>query len=91
MSVTELTGKPEDPDCLHCVLAPLIDTWMREHAGKPKVHVILEVAQVLGELIGSEAFSSGHSGCVPTIVTGAARETLRTALELVSTLQRRRS
>lgn len=90
MSITELSGQPADPDCLHCYLAPLIDAWKREHAGKPPVHVILEVAQVLGELVGSEAFSSGHSACVPTIVNGAMRETLRTAIDLVNTLKRRR-
>lgn len=90
MTVEELTGLSADPDCLHCVLAPVIAQFRREHPTVPGAQVIGEVAQVLGELIGSEAFDSGHSGCVSMIVSGAARETLRTAFDLVNTLKRRR-
>lgn len=90
MSITELTGRPDDPDCLHCVLPPIIDKFMREHPEKPAAQVISEVAQALGDLIGSAAFNSGHTGCVTNIVTGAARQTLRAAVSMVDELKSRR-
>lgn len=91
MSITELSGRPADPDCVHCTLGPVIDQFMREHPEVPQAQVIGHVAQVLGELIGSEAYNSGHTHCVLNVVTGASREVLRTALGLVEELKRRQS
>lgn len=53
--VTELTGEPLDEDCLHCYLPPLIDAWMQRHPDISVEQVLIQMAQSLGEVVGSVA------------------------------------
>lgn len=55
LRITELTGESDDPECFHCALPPFIQKWVREHPGKCHTHMMLDIAQTLGELIGSNA------------------------------------
>lgn len=73
MSTTELTGQAPDPDCLHCVLAPVIDRFIREHPLKPSAHVVLELAQVLGELAASNLHNEGKQHQLPHLIQHVSR------------------
>lgn len=53
--VTELTGGAVDEDCLHCHLPPLLDQWMQQHPQVVRAQVLIQLAQALGELVGSSA------------------------------------
>lgn len=90
MSVTELSGLPENPDCLHCLLPHVVDRFIREHPGKSGAEVLEEFAQALGEVIGSGAFNGGQTDRMPMLVDGAMRTALRAAFNLVDELKRRR-
>ncbi|MHB8817162.1 MAG: hypothetical protein ACYDAE_28390 [Steroidobacteraceae bacterium] len=90
MSVTELSGLPENPDCLHCLLPQVVDKFIREHPGKSGDEILEEFAQALGELIGSGAFNGGQTDCVPLLVNRAMRSAMRAALDIVNTLKGRR-
>jgi hypothetical protein len=46
---------PTDPECLHCYLAPVIQKWSEDHPLKDLSAMVLEVAEVLGELAASDA------------------------------------
>jgi hypothetical protein len=63
----ELTGLPPDPNCLHCHLAPIIQTWEDAHPNVERQKVLVQFAQVLGELIAS---SAPDAGCIPRLVRG---------------------
>lgn len=76
--------------CLHCVLPAFIDEFRRQNPQKSATDVIGELAQVLGEYIGSAAFNSGHTDCVLQIVTGASRHVLENAYLLIAELKRRK-
>lgn len=53
--VKELTGGTLDSDCLHCYLPPLIAQWMDQHEHVSDEQLMIQVAQTLGELVGSLA------------------------------------
>jgi len=53
MSFTEVSGAAPDPDCLHCVLPPIVDKFRREHPGKVAPHLVNEILQVAAELLAS--------------------------------------
>ncbi len=84
--IEELTGGLLDENCLHCYLPPVIDAWIEAH---PDVHhemVLIQVAQTLGDLIGSVA---PDAGCADRISVGLmryirdnARRTAQAASEL---------
>lgn len=42
-----------DPNCLHCVVSPLVDLFCKEHLDKGAELCIRELATVVGELIGA--------------------------------------
>lgn len=46
---------PADPNCLHCWLGSAIDAWSQAHPQKGLDEMILEVAEVLGEMHASDA------------------------------------
>lgn len=47
--------EPVDPECLHCHLGLAIPAWSEAHPRKGMDEMILEVAEVLGEMVASEA------------------------------------
>ena len=49
----EITGAPVDPECLHCRLWPVINQFHKAHPNKPAMHLILELAEIIGELAAS--------------------------------------
>lgn len=51
----ELTGLPPDEDCLHCYLPPIIEAWVDAHPQVERQMLLIQLAQVLGEMIGSAA------------------------------------
>lgn len=89
MSLTELTGLPEDPNCLHCHLAPIIERWRAAHPQKPIEHAIQEIAQVLGELVGSAAYDLNRADCIDSVLAGVMRIASGTAKDLIAMLRRR--
>jgi hypothetical protein len=89
VKVEEVTGAAPDPNCLHCYLAPVIEKFCAEHPGKQKVALIVEAAQVLGELVGSSVFETETVDCLDRILTGINREVRSTALRLIAQLQLR--
>lgn len=50
----ELSGLTPDPDCLHCVIAPILDRFMLAHPEKPLAQLAGEVLQIAAELIASD-------------------------------------
>jgi hypothetical protein len=42
-----------DPNCLHCVVSPLVEIFCKEHLDKGAELCIRELATVVGELIGA--------------------------------------
>lgn len=77
----ELTGEPLDPDCLHCHLPPLIDAWMTAHPEVSVEQVLIQLAQTLGEMIGSAA-PDAH--CADLAAVGIMRY-IRTAARKIAT------
>ncbi len=51
----EITGLPLEEDCLHCYLPPLIESWRDAHPQVEQQLILIQVAQTLGELVGSFA------------------------------------
>lgn len=51
----EPPGTHYDPDCLHCILWPQVESFCEMHPEKSQEQCIQELACVLGELIGSGA------------------------------------
>lgn len=84
----ELTGTPADPDCLHCVLQPLIDQFMRERPLKPSIEIVGELAQILGELIASGCYNTRKEQDVPRLVTFARHQIQGKADDLLRELRR---
>ena len=60
MKVEELSGRPHNRDCLHCVLPPVIEAFANAHPDRPGPHLVGDIATVLGELIASGAFEAGN-------------------------------
>lgn len=60
MPLEELTGLAADEDCLHCHLGPLISAWMDAHPDKSDEQILGEVAQILGEMLGSNAHQANQ-------------------------------
>lgn len=94
MKVEELTGRPYNPDCLHCVLPPVIEQFANAHPDRPGPHLVGDIATVLGELIASGAFEAGNVTAAEqlttlTVVLQFATDHLhRSAHELFAKLQR---
>lgn len=51
MSITDLSGNPPDPDCLHCVLAEPIQTFMKTHPDKTLTYLVGGLMQITADLI----------------------------------------
>lgn len=49
----EITGSPADPECLHCHLWPVINEFHKAHPNKRPMRLILELAEIIGELAAS--------------------------------------
>jgi hypothetical protein len=49
----QLPGSHYDPNCLHCLLSPQVESFCAAHSAKSSEECIRELACVLGELIGS--------------------------------------
>jgi hypothetical protein len=79
----ELTGGPADENCLHCYLPRIIDEWAKNHPTVSDQDMLISVAQLLGELLGSAAYNTGHAACLERISTGVLRIVAQTALDLV--------
>lgn len=45
---------PADPNCLHCYLGEAIEAWSNAHPEKGLDEMLLEVAEVLGEMAASD-------------------------------------
>jgi hypothetical protein len=59
VTVVPMTNVDEDPDCFHCKLAPIVAQFANQHPEKPHMHIMGEIAQTLGEMIGSALINSG--------------------------------
>lgn len=81
LEVNELDGEPADPDCLHCYLGSVIDSWSEAHPTKGLDAMILEVAEVLGEMAASEAMDCDNRQYVRSM-TELVAHVLRYANEM---------
>lgn len=70
----ELTGLPPDPDCLHCVLGPYLQSFLDAHPGKPLAEIVLELNQITGEFIASTA---PDAACAVRVSRGAGDDLMR--------------
>lgn len=52
-AVFEITGRPPDPDCLHCALVPVINAFCDAHPGKPGLQAVHELLQTAAEILAS--------------------------------------
>lgn len=92
MKVTELNGATANENCLHCHLIPVIQEFVNKHPDYERgVQVIMDLAQNLGELIGSGIYNSGRRHQLDHILAIAAAETRKTATEIIQTLDRTRT
>jgi len=90
VSIVELTGLPEDPDCLHCFLARQLDEFSKTHPNRSGPETIGGLAQLLGEIMGSAVYNDGKGPeCIPMIASGALRITIDSALQILATLRRK--
>ena len=78
----------ERPDCFHCAIAPVINQFVAAHPQKPSAHLILEIAQTLGELVGSEVHRGAPRG---PITEAVLREMNQSIEELLATMSRKKS
>ncbi len=60
----ELTGRPADPQCLHCVLPPVIDQFWRAFPNKAAGQIQHELLQVLSEFMASQTEPSQLEGAL---------------------------
>lgn len=86
MRAIELTGGTPDPDCLHCVLQSFIDKFVNEHPHKSSVQVLGELAETVGELIGSGLYNDGKPERVPELVAFVSRIATLKAQQVLTTL-----
>lgn len=86
--ITEATGLPPDEDCLHCHLPPIIEAWRESHAHVANDLVLIQAAQVLGELVGSLA---PDAKCAERMVLGLLSHVRRSARDTADALAKRRS
>jgi hypothetical protein len=56
----EIHGLPPDPHCLHCQLAPMLQTHLRTHPRKLTAQVVGELLQTVAELIASTTSDVGQ-------------------------------
>lgn len=84
----ELSGKPADPHCFHCVVAPVLAKFIAEHTQKCSRQVIGEIAEVLGELIASGLYNSRKEHQLSDSVAFATRVMRSKAEELLRELRR---
>lgn len=82
--IEELTGLPVDPDCLHCHLPPLINAWMESHPQVSVEQVIIQLAQSLGEVIGTAA---PDVSCADRMALGALRFVRTSAREIATAMK----
>lgn len=85
----ELTGQPDDPNCLHCYLAPLVHVWLTQHPDKDGTEVMIELAQVVGHIVASGLHNSGRHGELPQAVALCRRQIRHSAQELLDALKYR--
>lgn len=90
MRLHELTGRPHNPECLHCVLAPVILEFANAHPRKPVAHLVGDIAIVLGELIASGVFEAGQVEQLSAVMQFAGATMRSSANELLRELQLRR-
>lgn len=87
VNLQELSGLPGDPDCLHCVLAPVIEKWRKEHPQALDSEQCAQLAQTLGELLGSVLFQARKTECVEQVLIGLHRHALTCARNLIAALE----
>lgn len=87
--ITELTEGSYDPECIHCALPAFIKQWVREHPSANHTHMMLHIAQTLGELIGSNAPTENDGEVILNRAHGVILETY--AEIRAARAQRRRS
>lgn len=90
----QLPGSHYDPNCLHCLLSPQVESFCAEHSGKSAEACIGEIACVLGEVIGSGVHRSQVSQeegleLVSRLAALATQQIVHTATLLIFQLRRR--
>lgn len=85
----ELTGQAHNPDCLHCVLPPVIEHFANTHPDRPGPHLVGDVAMVLGELIGSGVFNAeeDQAELLATMLQFAEKHMRESACSLIAKLK----
>lgn len=83
----EGANRPSDPNCLHCVLGPVIQDFIRLHPSKCGIRTCTELAQVLGELFASELIHTERTHELHRLLVLAMLEARRSALELIDVVK----
>lgn len=85
----ELTGLPSDENCLHCHLPGVIDRWYEAHPNKEDQQILIEVAQVLGELLGSSLIYTKRVECLNRVLMGLMGVVRNQAQDIITAVQAR--
>lgn len=84
--------QPCKPDCLHCHLSPVIAQFLSDHPEQRSAQQSVgEMAQVIGEFIGSGLFQSGKYELLPIAVDFVRQTTQHAAESVIEALKARRS
>ena len=86
--MTELTGLPPDPDCLHCVLVPVIRKFRDEHPQASVQDIIGSLCQCIGEHLGSALYNSNLRAILPGELRRIEKTVKDTIYELWISLDR---
>ena len=84
MTVKKTTAVEADPDCLHCYLPSIIDAWQRSHPQVSLELILIQVAQTLGELVGSFA---PDPACADRLAVGLLRYVRENAREIATAVE----
>lgn len=92
MTVEIIRGGPDpDLDCLHCVLPPIINEFVKAHPGyQGGIQALVDLAMVCGELVASGIFNSGNRQLLEQVLEIMRREMRRSAIETLETLDRKK-
>ena len=91
MRLTEVTGAPPNPNCMHCALFPQVAQFIDEHPDyRSGIQAPVDLAKMTGELIASGLYNSGKRDQLDAMLAIVLREARAAALELFTTLDRNR-
>lgn len=82
-------GEEDDPECLHCYLADVIDKWSEKHPDKTLRQMCAEVGEVLGEMAASDLVDLQDEAYVKTLSV-LMRHVAKCAWEIRVTIKAKR-